>query len=423
MIDVAVQREISTCSPTLYPTMDPPHIPPEIWRNIFRFATFTATSLNMMDWGPYWPYARLVDVHPTKSYHSTLPTKKAITLVSRHFRELSLEYLFEVVQLFHTHNAQLLLYAILSHATVTGTPSSPARWIKYMTVDLDTNEDSHLMDGVLMKIFPRCENLVAFGWESHERLLDFQTDDSSELMASIPLNITTLEWHRNVLGHSFNSLRGHVALRNLRVSDVLSMSPADCDVTIPSITHLDARTPLTSIAVSWWDLPSVVHLTLDCLDGHHFERLVSKSRDTIESIYIPDPWRCRLDGFPRILASMPKLRTFYYDIDVNTDDQDKLSSTWIHVGAHASLTHVYLFCRTGMHYGKGSFSAVRDLFLGHLQPLLDRHLPLTIAIMGAQSVFEQGDFREDGYDSAAQERFFYDLSASLNISQVRITVQ
>ncbi|TDL17919.1 hypothetical protein BD410DRAFT_901135 [Rickenella mellea] len=400
-------------------------IPPEVWRNIFRFATFTAISLNVMDWDPYWPYARSEEAHPTKSYQSTLPTKKALTLVSRHFRELSLQYLFEVVQLFHTRNAQLLLDAILLHTT--GTRSSPTRWIKYITVDLDSNDDSHLMDGVLKKIFPHCERLAAFGWEAKERLRGWMSDDASELMASIPLSITALEWHRNSLGKSFNSLRNHTALRTLRVSDVLSVARDDHAVAIPTITHLDVRTPLTCIAVSRWELPSVAHLTIDWIDEQHFDRLLgdSESRNAIRSFYIPDPLRCRSDDFPRILASMPKLETFSYDIAVNPDDQTLISPTWVGVGSHASLANIYLFCRVGMDRlkGKASFLTIRDFFFGHLKPLTTRHVPLTIGIMDAQVVFEQGDFLDKGYDAEGKQRFFDDLSANLTSPVVNVIVK
>ncbi|TDL17932.1 hypothetical protein BD410DRAFT_793803 [Rickenella mellea] len=398
-----------------------PHLPPEIWRKVLRFATFTATSLNAVDWDPRWSYARSQAVtHLAWTYESTLSTKKAITLVSRHFRELSIEYLYEHVHLFSTHNAMLLLVTILSHTTAISSPDSAAKWIKHIFVKLRKNEDSDEMDAVLMQIFPHCQKLAGFGWESNGQLQD--TNDDSELMASIPLSITGLEWNRNSYGRSFNSLRNHTALRHLRVSDLSSHSQDLHAVTMPFVTHLDVRAPMTCIAASQWGLPSISHLTTDWRRGQNFERLVS--RDTLRSLYIsPTTWTT-LDAIPRILATMPKLETFSYDVAVNTLYPLHYSSTWLGVGSLASLTRIHLICRIFSYFGnsKRSFSAIRDFFFDHLQPLMTKHPPLTIGIVDAQLMFEHWNFRENGYHAAAKEKFFDDLSASLSSTGVQITV-
>ncbi|TDL20445.1 hypothetical protein BD410DRAFT_371922 [Rickenella mellea] len=392
-----------------------PQIPPEILRNIFRLATFTTTSLNVMDWDPHWPYAWASEkADPTLSYESTLPTKKALTLVSRSFRDLSLEFLFELVQLFHTRNAQLLLDMILSQTTGTG--KRPAKWIKYIMVDLDKDDDSRLMDGVLKKIFPHCENLAAFGYDSKERMRDPWNDvDSSDLMASIPLSITTLEWHRDSLGNSLNSLQSHTALRNLRVSGFLVHD--NHVVALPFITHLYLQPPFT-IPASPWGLPSISHLRMDAFFAVDRFLAESESKDTIRSLYIADS-RTRLGGFPQLLASLPKLGTFSYDFNIGL--QVLLpSSSWLGAARHASLSHIYLFCNGGVNR---SFSTIRDGFSDHLQPLMALHLPLTIGIMHAHLLFEHGDFREGGYGAADKQRFFDDLSSSLSSSEVRVIVK
>ncbi|TDL17925.1 hypothetical protein BD410DRAFT_793799 [Rickenella mellea] len=323
-----------------------PNFPPEILKNIFGFATFTATSLNVMDWDPWPESSSPENTDPTLCYQSTLSTKKALTLFSRKFREMSLEYLFELVQLFHTHHAQMLLNTIFSHiaATIEGihTGNSPAKWIKYIIVALDPapdrHSDSNSMDGVLKKIFPFCVHLVAFGWKSTEK----ETGPST-LLPSIPLTITTLQWHRQSTGRSFYSLRNHTALRNLRESNLLCTSREEEPViTMPFVTHLDIRTPFSQLAISDWDLPSTSHLTLDRPGHHHFKTLLGKCAEAIRSIYITDPQRCGFGDFPRILASMPHLKTFSYGIAVNTYHQPPFASTWLaFIAIHLSPTYTY----------------------------------------------------------------------------------
>ncbi|TDL24549.1 hypothetical protein BD410DRAFT_896746 [Rickenella mellea] len=406
-----------------------PHFPPEIWRNIFAFATFTATSLNVMDWDP-WPYVSSPEtIDPALCYRSTLPTKKALTLVSKKFREMSLVYLFELVQLFHTRNAELLLDTILSHTSDTDKAKSPAKWISYIIVSLEPKPDIdyYSVDRPLMKIFPFCRNLAAFGLNSIGRLMSIEElDRSAPLLASLPLTITTLQWQRISLERSFQPLRNRTALRNFYLANVITITPEDgVDVAFPFIAHLDVRMFHTIKAASRWDLPSVSHLTLDWCNWKHVERLLSKCRNSIRSIHVMNLGEYRNDDFPRILASVPKLQTFSYGVDLKT--LYSLPNSWLDVGHHESLTHVYIFCRpasTYMDYTGVSFSTIRDFFFAHLRPLIMRQLmPLTISIMNTQLIFERVDFWDDGYGAAAKQRFFDDLSASLSSSDVQFIVK
>ncbi|TDL15902.1 hypothetical protein BD410DRAFT_795956 [Rickenella mellea] len=371
-----------------------PHFPPEIWSNIFRFATFTATSLNEMDWNPHWPYASSPEsTDPTLSYRSTLRTKKTLTLVSRTFRGMSLEYLFEIVKLLRPRKAQLLLHTILSRTTGPVAGNSPAKFIKYIIINLDPGSasDSRLMDGVLTKIFPFCTNLAGFGWTSTERVLRGGQTDNSTLIASIPLTITTLEWNRDTLRRPFHALRNHITVRNLRVSHLLPAHQEDFNVKFPFITHLYARTPFAGMAISRWSLPSLTHLNLEIFSKNHLELLFGKCKESIRSIYIAAPWRTNGD-LSWILASIPKLETFSYDISIDTLGH-KFSSPWLDVGHHASLTHISIFCRPATDYGKATISNIRDFFSLHLQPLTSGHVSLlTISIVDARNFFEQGFF-------------------------------
>ncbi|TDL15903.1 hypothetical protein BD410DRAFT_82767 [Rickenella mellea] len=279
---------------------------------------------------------------------------------------------------------------------------------------------SSFMDSVMMKIFFFCKNLVALGWKSTGAI---GISDLSSLMASIPVTITTLEWYRHTSARSFKSLQNHTALRNLAVSHLVFRSREDRNVTIPFITHLDVREPL-KICVN---LPSLSHLTLDWAERDHLEQLLGKSKDTIRSIYFRAPRRSSSDEFPATLARMPKLQIFAYDVTINAYENPRFPSSWLGVGRHASLTNIHLFCRAGFRGGNrenGSFSTLRDAISGHLQPLMTAYqMPLSISIMNARLIFEIADFHEDGYDAAANQRFFDDLSASLSSATVQCIVK
>ncbi|TDL17930.1 hypothetical protein BD410DRAFT_515791 [Rickenella mellea] len=163
------------------------------------------------------------------------------------------------------------------------------------------------------------------------------------------------------------------------------------------------------------------------MDGRHFDRLlgIPESKDKIRSLYISPSCPCTFDDFPWILAGMPKLETFSYDIDVDIKQQSRYSSTWLGVGRHASLTHIHLFRRIDDAYlrRRGSFSAIKDFFLVHLQPLMASHPPPTIGIVDAGFVFEHGDLQDDGYGATSKQRFFGDLSRSLTSAEVQVIVK
>jgi hypothetical protein len=79
---------------------------------------------------------------------------------------MSLEYMFELVELFRTHNAQLLLDTIPPNTTATDTGNSPIKWIKCIIVSLDYYQsvsELYLMDELLTKLLHFCTNLDEFG--------------------------------------------------------------------------------------------------------------------------------------------------------------------------------------------------------------------------------------------------------------------
>ncbi|TDL17931.1 hypothetical protein BD410DRAFT_881473 [Rickenella mellea] len=395
-----------------------PHIPSEIWRIIFNFATFTVTCLNTRDWAPYWPHSRFCQFSsPPPYYNVTLKTKKALVLVSRHFRDNSIGFMFEVVQLFDTHHAQLLSDTMHSHS------SYPAKWIKSIIIVLDQKEDIEVMDATLIRILPHCTNLNAFGWESPHLLQSSRSegirDKSSELLKCIPLGITILGWKRTSLGESFNCLRIHGSLRQIRLRQVLPIIFGDTAVTIPSITHLEVRETSTCASLSSWNLPSLSHLTIDWITGIQFGPLWN----TIRSISITDRRAGRPDILPGIITRLPNLESLAYHIEVQMAGR-KLEKSWLGVPNHRSLTDIYIYCHAPIGSQKDEpLCTVRELFSCHLHPIMIGSLSLlrNVHILNTRVVAEvpgcEEDLRTDGV------KFFSNLSKLMSTPAVQVAFQ
>ncbi|TDL17908.1 hypothetical protein BD410DRAFT_881418 [Rickenella mellea] len=314
-----------------------PYFPPYIWRRVFSFAVFTATCLNAMDWDPNWPrFGSSTIPDSSLSYKRTLRTKKALTLVSRHFHEMSLEFMFELVQICYIRHAELLADILRSH------PSSPGKWIKNLLVSLD---------GAAY-----CENLTAFGWESHvwyRRDLDREEDRrmSEDLIKSIPLGISVLRWSRPSFRNFFTSLRHHSALRQLCISMI--SAPDDLLITLPSVTHLETQDIQAWGIVRRWELPSISHLNVNWygpwqvgdeerygFDPHDVERFPDSIRHF--SIQISHIAPFRVTSFLPLVAPFRELETFSYTLDFSDESRNP---NWIGVH-HPTLQHVGIRCRT-----------------------------------------------------------------------------
>ncbi|TDL17959.1 hypothetical protein BD410DRAFT_793837 [Rickenella mellea] len=395
-----------------------PHFPSEIWRTIFHFATFTVTSLNAKDWAPHWPHSRIRQFSsPPPYYNVTLKTKKALSLVSTHFRDISIEFMFETVQIHHARQARHLADTIQSHS------SSPARWIKSIIIFLDKQDDIYVVDATLIQILPHCTNLTAFGWESPTvkyPTLNRTRDKSSELMKSIPLGIKTLEWNRKSSGISFKCLRHHASLCQFRLNEVLADSSVDDAITLPSITHLEVRQLSTCTPIANWNLPSLSHLTIDWTTGN----LSGHLWDTLRSVSITDRWASGSDTFQGIIARLPNLESLFYHIDVGTFG-GKLEKAWLGVRHHQSLTEIHIYCLAPiiLNQQDAPLYTVEELFSRHLHPIMTGSLPLlrNVRILNASVVFDvagfQEDVRTDGVD------FFANLSEQLSTPAVRVGFQ
>ncbi|TDL17939.1 hypothetical protein BD410DRAFT_806932 [Rickenella mellea] len=359
-------------------------------------------------------FCRFPSVPPyTAQNNVALHTKRALSLVSRHFRDISIEFMFETVQLFHADRAQLLADTIQSHS------GSPARWIKYLMVFWAGEDDVEVMDATLIQLLPHCKNLVAFVWDTpgmwQSEFKDRHRDNASDLLKSIPLGIYVLQWTRMSLGESFHCLRHHSSLQEFRVFGVESVSSDGDGVTIPSLTHFEARhcEPLYS-----WSLPSLSHLTIAQITEHHLGGLW----DTIRSIVIEDCSVGTSDTLPRIIAHLHKLESLSYHISVDTVG-GRFEGSWLGVANQRCLTDVYIHCHPRTHHGLEVPSTTEDFFSRHLHPIVTGALTnlRNIHILNARIVFEKAS--RQGEVPTDQANFLANLSSRLSTPAVLVGFQ
>ncbi|TDL17913.1 hypothetical protein BD410DRAFT_515161 [Rickenella mellea] len=427
----SVRNYISHLLSTTLQTFMDPHFPPEIWRMVFRLATFTATCLNVMEWNPNCLFSSSYLPDPTQSYESTLPVKKTLTLVSRQFYEMSIEFMFGCIQIFDTRHALLLADILQSHR------DSPAKWIKHLLVHLGPADGVHLMDSTLITVsLPRCGNLTAFGWESpgrfpHDKIQELNKG-AQDLMRSIPWGISALRWNRPLSGNHFTSLSRHTALRHLSIARIIS--PNQRLVILPCVTHLETRDIRAWDVLRHWRMPSVSYLKVNWYnrgggtDNEHFgsdPRTIHFFPDSIRrlSIYI-DAYTMPFASFLPIITPFPKLETFSYELDLIAEDPNN-NPNWIGVH-HPNLRHVGIHCRQSVPrpLERNFVFHWADFITHHIQGLINSHahLPrLTDVTFSIAWVFQERDYPR--YDKTDEWRFFTNLFDSLSDSSIKFTYE
>ncbi|KAJ6533489.1 hypothetical protein B0H19DRAFT_1324209 [Mycena capillaripes] len=106
-----------TSSPPPVPSAPPP---PEIWRLIFHFATASETSYDI-DYFPFQPIQELQETTVSVQQESLrLETCRSLALVSRRFRTVASEFLYEDVRVFDAHGLDSLMAGLYRSAKENG---------------------------------------------------------------------------------------------------------------------------------------------------------------------------------------------------------------------------------------------------------------------------------------------------------------
>ncbi|TDL19191.1 hypothetical protein BD410DRAFT_447676 [Rickenella mellea] len=223
--------------------MAPPAFPPEIHSLIIRFATYTPVYFDSPD-PQYWP----VDGELYSGIAADYTTKKALMLVSRQFRRMSLPYLYEVVEVHKSSNMHRLAEVLdmRSSENTSSGQQNPRKIVHLFVSVLETNDGRGKLAvfNSLGRVLTRCRSLQGFG------LLDaapYTLDTPCDWWISIPKGIRFADWHGSIMACDFAQMIDGISesLMALRISKspYQTSSPR---VSLPRLTHL-------SILEGIWD--------------------------------------------------------------------------------------------------------------------------------------------------------------------------
>ncbi|TDL26540.1 hypothetical protein BD410DRAFT_525185 [Rickenella mellea] len=213
-----------------------PSLPTELLKAIFRYATEAGVdpSLAVTDAKSDW-FAKFEEDNL-----GTMATKIALTRVSRRFRRISLEFLFEFVSIDKADQAVPLVALMKKQASTTA--PGPREWIKFLCVRCSNTR-------LVIKIIRLCRSLRGFSWypttPSTRREIEEAAQD--ELINNIPVNIRYLHWNAVLNQASTFSVFLHKASASLQILSIrgIMRNPASglpfSHLSFPSLTHFQVE--------------------------------------------------------------------------------------------------------------------------------------------------------------------------------------
>lgn len=296
------------------------HLPPELWIDIFRFATYSP-KLYSAQHSPF-DLSSLDD----QTHRDTLALKYAIALVCRLWRALSIQMLYEDVQI--GEGAGSLQHTLESDSSPDDECTSRVGgWVRraclsYTQSATPTSKSMSCID--ILRHCPHLEVLVRppLGWDKSFSLrYDFPASPPPSL-----LSVKRLDWsHNDSASRSggINSLdEVLLSLPQLEylslVGDMHYTSLKQRRFMVPSLRVLALRrvNPIFVRQVCYWSLPSLSHVVVDApppVDA--LESIWSTFGSTIQEVEFGKHMRYMTqDYLSRCLDLCPELRTLDYHV-------------------------------------------------------------------------------------------------------------
>lgn len=234
--------------------------PDELWRAIFRFATFTQASCRLYD-VEYLPFRESWLNHYGSD--DTLSVKKSIVLVCRHWRALGAEFLYEHMEL-----------ATLSKVLGSG-EDEIGRFVRRLVLPsrpLEGNHNAPLVDA--LKRCCRVEILVQPAWSGKpddDAALWREDAGISSGLATLLTRVKRIDW--STIGHErgYENHRRRLAwvlraasnLRYLSLRYNVDPFPGPSHITLPSLTTLRLHGEIGAFGLS---APNLVNIILNNID-------------------------------------------------------------------------------------------------------------------------------------------------------------
>ncbi|TDL27658.1 hypothetical protein BD410DRAFT_782794 [Rickenella mellea] len=363
-------------------------LPVELWRFIIQEATYTHTYLNQ--WESDWPpsYDRTL-----QSYQTALRTKTALTLVSRHFRDITAEFLYEIVHLRSIHHAQLFLDL---HYT-----DDVCAWTKYLLVKQEKWESASVLTHAVAQILRQCRNLRGFGcihYTDGRPVYSVGQGSRAEetLIKAIPPGVQFLDWDQATGGKFFSRLAPEctTSLRGLRLwsSDLL---PPDVqheslasNTTFPYLTHLHLNRLGSEIV--HWKLPSLIHFSLNFDDSRRLHEFLGIHSSSLISLSLGRFAGLNENLLKQVLLTQYNLRELAYCLYFDGPEPTPL---WACTEGHNSLAHLHITC---IHWPTFplAYADLKHRLRCHVRPLDKVRFPKlqTVTITGVGWAFTERRF-------------------------------
>ncbi|TDL16499.1 hypothetical protein BD410DRAFT_844393 [Rickenella mellea] len=327
-----------------------PTLPVELWRRIFRLTTYTGADLDQvikheLDSDKF--------TECKQNYLRTIETKVAISHVSRQFRCIASEFLFEFVSIDKPSQA-LKLETLMEESS---TSDGPRDCIKFLFVRCT---DESIMPRVT-NVLRLCRDLRGFSWNhpiSQTRFQDRRLVED-EMLRSIPTNLRFLNWNSLVYLNVLDAFLHNASdsLEGLYINGFLLNPPPNRCTTFPALTHLDVRCIASCNWLDKWIMPSLNELHLPYGYSYSDERcpgVLTHAGMSLRVLRLGTSFRVTPNLLSQILCICPKLEEIYYFVHPNDD-----LCPWESEATHVLLRMVGIdFVGTGF----GGYDKVQDYF-------------------------------------------------------------
>ncbi|TDL19198.1 hypothetical protein BD410DRAFT_830485 [Rickenella mellea] len=258
--------------------------PYELYSAIIHFATYSPVCFNISP-PQSWPVS-----YYNGAYQADYKTKKALTLVSRQFRSLSLPVLYEAVEVHKVSSIQRLADVLdtTSPGSTTRGPQNP-RKIKHLC----------------------CRHLLGFGFYSTWLHYTDRYSKPRNWLMSIPKSL-----------------------------------PPPC-VSLPKLTHFSIPEDREDRDVQCnWHMPSLTHLHVNGVLNDAFAGIIKRARDSLRCLVLGYQSMSQL--VPQVLNVARNLEEFTYHFC------GSMNLSWKTVETHPSLQHIVVIIEVGWVRGKYS---------------------------------------------------------------------
>ncbi|TDL21703.1 hypothetical protein BD410DRAFT_840377 [Rickenella mellea] len=322
----------------------PPPLPTELLETIFRYATSAGVDPHLgithAKHEAHW------FVKFKKDNLEKMEIKIALTRVSRRFRRIALEFLFEFVSIDNPHQAERLVKMMKEE------PSSselrPRERIKFLFVTFPNIP-------LVTEILRLCRGLRGFWWNPHDTQTRPQNWEAAqdEMIQTIPTNLRFLHWNAEVPFEIFTTFlqKASASLQIISASRIRAhrlLQHRLPRASYPCLTHLhfDHLSLFVWLQSVTWEIPSLIEVNLSGLhSGGELQRCFRHAGKSLRVLRLGRNVRLMPSFLSHILDACASLEELYYHTDGYLDD----TPLWHSDVAHMKMQKVAIYAPMAKH--------------------------------------------------------------------------